>query len=718
MKNLSIRTLGSLLFLTAIVISGSGSASASIDDDGSIFEDKASGAVWEVVGPMGGDVRAVAIDPKDPDRLYISTLDGQIHISTDAGKSWQLLVNLNEPLLVIDNLRVDRVDSSRIYAAGNRGNEAGGFYYSTDAGKSWTEAKELKDQAIHSFTQADYDAKVLFIGTRIGVFRSDNSGEKWSRVESTTTPINVNSFAVDPKNINTLYAGTTWRPYKSTDAGKSWRLIKTGMIDDSDVFALSIDKNEPSSVFASACSGIYHSTNGGENWRKIQGIPSTSRRTRDILINPADPMKVYAGTTEGFWMSANGGKTWSMTTQRNLEINSIAVHPDLPNRIFIGTNNYGMMVSNDGGRNWAQTNNKFTSRFTYSVTPDISQPDRLYALTKNTASSGGFVFVSNDGGVNWTHAKGLDINRHAAFTVIQDKVNQDVMYLGTNVGIFQSIDRGMTWKITTPDQTAKKAPARPLTAAQKRAAAAASAKAPVPAGPQMIPTLGEKIRILAHAEDEKGGILAGTDKGIYRMHDIKKGWEKLKMSEDLDANITAIYTSANVPGTIWSGTSRSGVIVSTDDGQTWSKTDSSPDGIPVSSIAGDPKQPNHIYVGTIQSLYLSRDGGRTWVRRGGNLPLGNYTSILINPSNTKEIFVSSAHENDGGVYRSDDAGMNWKRFDSKGMTLPSRRIWSMAFDPANSNRMFAGTHSSGVYVIDRKQEVAETTGAPLPTTGN
>ena len=144
MKTLSLRTIGSLLLLTAVLISGSVSALAVTDDDGSIFEDKTSGAVWEVVGPMGGDVRAVAIDPKDPDRIYISTLDGQIHRSTDAGKSWQLLVNLNEPLLVIDNLRVDRLDSNRIYAAGNRGNEAGGFFYSTDAGNHGRKPKSSK----------------------------------------------------------------------------------------------------------------------------------------------------------------------------------------------------------------------------------------------------------------------------------------------------------------------------------------------------------------------------------------------------------------------------------------------------------------------------------------------------------------------------------------------------------------------------------------------
>lgn len=716
MKYSLIRFLGSFLLSAAMIVSGNLSIVAATSDDGSIFEDKTNSAVWEVVGPSGGDVRSVAIDPKDKDRLYISTLDGQIHTSADAGKSWRLLVNLNEPLLIIDNLLVDRSDSKRIYASGNRGMEAGGFFYSKDTGQTWKEAKDLRKQSIHSLTQAAYDPKVIFAGTLTGIWRSTNSGEDWEEIKSETIPTRVNSMAVDPNNMNTIYAGTKYRPFKSTDAGKSWKLIRAGMIDDSDIFAISINQQSPNQMYASACSGIYESSNGGENWRKVQGIPSTSRRTRDILINPADPTKVYAGTTEGFWMSANGGKTWSMTTQRNLEINSVAVHPDAPDRIFIGTNNHGMMISNDGGRNWSQTNQNFTSRFTYTVAADLSQPNRLYATTLNTSSSGGFVFLSNDGGATWTQSKGLDINLHSAFAILQDRVDQNKMYLGTNIGLFQSIDRGATWKLSAPAKPVRKAPVKKLTAAQRKAAAAAAAK--VPAGPQMVPNLGEKIKVLAHTEDDKNGILAGTDKGIYRSYDISKGWEKLKITDGLDPSITTLYTSANVPGTIWAGTATSGVIVSTDDGVTWMKTNSSPDGIPVSSIVGDPKQPNHIYVGTIQSLYLSRDGGRTWVRRGGNLPLGNYTSILINPNNSNEIFVSSAHENEGGVYVSEDAGINWKRFDSKGMILPSRRIWSMVFDPNDANRIFAGTHSSGVYVIHRQNDVAKGTEATQPVTGN
>src|SRR6186713_2460929 len=59
-------------------------------------------ADWQVVGPEGGDVRVIAIDPRDKDRLYISTLDGHIHTSSDGGQTWRLLVNLNRPKLILD----------------------------------------------------------------------------------------------------------------------------------------------------------------------------------------------------------------------------------------------------------------------------------------------------------------------------------------------------------------------------------------------------------------------------------------------------------------------------------------------------------------------------------------------------------------------------------------------------------------------------------------
>jgi photosystem II stability/assembly factor-like uncharacterized protein len=672
-----------VLFGVNSVFAGGNSSSAIKFDD------------WSVVGPSGGDVRVIAIDPNNKNRIYISTLDGQIHTSADGGKTWNLLVNLNRPQLILDQLFVDSQNSNIIYTSGHRHTEPGGFFKSVDGGKTWKESKELKSQSIHAMTQSPKNPNILMVGTIGGVWRSDDFGDNWKKIKSDTMPININSMAIDPRDDKTILAGTWWRAYKSTDDGKSWRLVKDGMIDDSDVFAITINPRDANHIVASACSGIYESFNNGERWNKIQGIPSQSRRTRDIVQHPTIPGTIYAGTTEGFWMSTNGGKSWAMTTQRNLEINSIAVHPDEPNKVFIGTNNYGVMVSTDGGRNFSQTNENFSSRFTYSVTTDIENPNRLYATTHNTATGGGFVFISSDAGRNWTQAKNLDITRVSPFSIIQDRVNPNTLYLGTNIGIFRSADRGNSWTQIVAPRPVRTPPAR-------NARNARTATPPAAVETTLTPTLTEKVKILGYTQDGKNGFLAGTDNGLFRSYDISKGWEKLNLGVGISQNIFVITTNPQEPETIWAGTSISGVMVSRDNGVTWKKVNGIPDRIPVSSIKIDPLDSDKIYVGTTQTLYLSRDGGKSWTRRGGNLPLGNYTSILVNPKNTDEVYVSSALQSDGGIYFSNDSGWTWRRIDTRDRNLPSHRVWSLAFDPVNSDRIFAATHSAGVYIIERQ----------------
>lgn len=692
-------TLQKLYALTMIVLTSAVITAAS--NDLKKFDD------WSIVGPNGGDVRVVTIDPRNKNRLYVSTLDGQIHTSGDGGKTWSLLVNLNRPQLVLDQLFVDSQDSNIIYASGHRHKEAGGFFKSADAGKTWKEAKELKSESIHSMTQSLNNPNILMVGTINGVWESKDKGDSWKKIKSDTMPINIDSMAIDPRDDSTIFAGTWWRAYKSTDSGKTWRLIKDGMIDDSDVFAITVNPRNPDHIVASACSGIYESFNNGEKWAKIQGIPSQSRRTRDIVQHPSLEGVIYAGTTEGFWLSTNGGKTWSMTTQRNLEINSIAVHPSEPNKVFIATNNYGVMVSNDGGRNFSQTNDRFTSRFTYSITTDLEEPGRLYATTHNTATGGGFVFISSDAGRTWEQSKNLDVTRVSPFAIIQDRVDPKILYMGSNTGIFKSVDRGVNWfQVTAP---------KPVRAARSTKRSSRTKAAPQPVKVSTVPALTEKVKVLAYTQDGKNGFLAGTDSGLYRSYDISQGWEKLDLGVGIANNIFVITTNPQLPGTIWAGTSISGVLVSEDNGTTWRKVKGIPEGIPISSIRVDPQDPEKVYVGTLQTLYLTRDGGNSWVRRGGSLPLGNYTSILINPRNTNEVYVSSALQADGGIYFSEDAGQNWKRIDSKNLGLPSHRVWTLAFDPVDSNRIFAGTHSSGVYMIERKSssvaaEVREVTG--------
>lgn len=730
---------------------------------------------WRANGPPGGDVRSLVVDPSNPDRFYLGTLDAQIYTSPDAGKTWELLYNFNKPKLFVDHIIVDPRDSKIIYVAAHRHKEAGGFFKSTDGGRKFRESPELKNEALHSLTQAETNPNVLIAGTFNGIFRSDNSGDSWTQLPTYNTPglVHVESLAIDPRTTNTIYAGTWYLPYKSTDGGQTWRNIKNGIIDDSDIFAIDIDPRDPNHIIASACSGIYESKNGGEFWKKVQGIPSQSRRTRAIVQHPSIAGLVFAGTTEGFWRSDRGGAdgSWMVTTSRQLEINSIAIHPSRPQVIYIGTNNYGVMVSTDGGKNFVPTNGGYSGRFANVILSDRETPNRIYAATINTTTGGGFLFVSTDNGDSWRPSMRNMPPRLITYSILQDANNANLIYLGTNLGVYQSLDRGASW---APVWTAAKAqPATKKRGAKTKAATmrtpqvaaakpnetirkvqqalnAAGYSVGVPdghSGKQTIAavkkyqadrhlpvngkidsitlkslglSVGEAIDsadanvVLADAvnalvqtvdvETRQPLLLAATNAGLYRSVDPTAGWQKLPYGANLDSRTSCISTDPQQPETILVGTASSGVLMSRDGGKSWQPVNGVPTEAPVNTIARDPQRPNYYYVGTKQSFYMSHDGGASWNRRGGNLPFGDFTSILINPRNGDELFAGNAYQTGeigGGVYRSVNAGQTWARIDPKENRLPSQRIWALAFDSRDQNTLFVGSHSAGVYVVPR-----------------
>ncbi len=750
---------------------------------------------WHITGPTGGDVRALVVDPSDPSRFYFGTLDGQIYTSTDGGQNWRLLHNFNRPKLFMDHIIVDPRDSRVLYVATHRHKEPGGFFKSTDGGRTWKESPELREEALHSLTQSSKDPNLLVAGTNRGVYRSLDAGESWEKFNTAATPglINVESLVVDPRNTDVIYAGTWYLPYKTTDGGRTWFSIKNGIIDDSDIFAIDIDPRDPEHVIASACSGIYETKNAGSSWRKVQGIPSQSRRTRAILQHPSIGGIVFAGTTEGFWRSANGGDSWMLTTSKQLEINSIAVHPSKPQDIYIGTNNYGVMVSRDGGKNFVPTNGGYSGRFANAILADRERPGRIYATTINTTTGGGFFFISNDNGQTWQPSmRNLKENRLISYAILQDERDGNVIYLGTNYGVYRSTDRGASWSpLGAPkDEPGSKAKKPKATRRGRGAAASTSRPSSTRAqGPddmvrraqealnaagynvgtpdghagtrtvsairgyqadRGIPISGKLddatltalglaggvqtstpstklpspaifltdiVNALAPTWDEQGkpGIMAATNAGLYRTFDPSQGWEKLNYGGSLDQRTTTVSTTLQNQSTIYVGTATSGVLVSRDAGRTWRQVPGIPTTAPVSTIVQDKQRSAYIYVGTKQTLYYSHDGGERWIRRGGNLPYGDYAAILINPQNPSEIFVGNAYQNQGGgsttvnsggIYRSADAGLTWMRIDPRDVRLPSQRIWALAFDAGNSNRLFVGSHSAGVYVAERNGSTA------------
>src|SRR5688572_19308683 len=280
----------------------------------SSFASDARSQTWVPVGPPGGDVRSLASDPRDPRRIYLGTASGLLYRSDDAGARWhRMSPGFPRRGVSLDDIVVDP-RGTVLVGFWEVGGSQGGIAQSTDGGKTFTMLPGIEGHSVRGLALARSQPDMLVAGTIGGVFRSPDRGRTWHRLTPEGHPDlrNVGSVAVDPTDPMVIYAGTWHLPWKSTDGGRSWFPISTGMIDDSDVMTLTVDRWNPKNVFATACSGIYRSTDAATRWTKARGIPSSSRRTRAFAQSPDNQNLLFAGTVEGLWMSEDGGITWRL----------------------------------------------------------------------------------------------------------------------------------------------------------------------------------------------------------------------------------------------------------------------------------------------------------------------------------------------------------------------------------------------------------------------
>jgi photosystem II stability/assembly factor-like uncharacterized protein len=696
---------------------------------------------WEVTGPWGGDVREMISSPTNPELLYLGTSDGQIFRSTDGSRTWRRLKpGLDKRGLSVDDIIMDPRDTRVMYcgawavAAGNE--SAGGVFKSTDGGENWKLLARTKGLKILSLAMAPIDSNFLIAGAQSGVFRSTDGGDNWERIspERHAEIRNINSVAIDPKNNDVIYIGTHHLPWKTTDGGKTWKQTgyqAVGMIDDSDIMGICVNPVDSSLVYMNACSGIYRSNSGGEKWTKLPGIPFSARRTYALMPHPTQPNIIFAGTSEGLWRTRDGGKRWQLLTSKTVVIHSIVVHPDRPNRVLIATDDFGVRVSEDLGDTFAEANTGFIHRHILTIMPDASERGRILASVYHDGTSGS-LFVSTDGGDNWQpSSRGLGSRDVFALYQVPDSPN--VIYAGTNTGVYRSDDRGASWVfvgLEKKETPAKKPPVRrapsrrrasvaspavmstpgavgsyQTVAAQRRSnrkpkaapkkSAKKKPKVEPPLGPPLV-TLMNQVDDIAGFVDSDGrrGLMAATMEGLYRTTDETKGWEKVNITGyDMTGRVYSVSTHKDTPNRIFVGT-KGGLYVSYDSGRTWEQSERGPGEVIVKAIAQDPTDPDTIILGTNQFIFRSTNGGRTWVRKGGGLPGGDFTAVIINPSRPDEMLV--AEYSRGGVYRSVDKGHSWERIDAE---LPSNRVWTLTFDPFERNRIYAGSFSSGVYVL-------------------
>lgn len=321
------------------------------------------------------------------------------------------------------------------------GAASGGVWKSMNGGTTWKPVFDKYAQSIGAIRVDPKDAKTIWVGTGEpwvrnsvsigeGLYKTTDGGETWNRVGLPASE-RIASIAIDPVDSNIVYVaamGHLWAPggerglYKTTDGGKTWnRILYTD--EDSGCSGLSLDPHQPNVVFASmwqyrrkpwsfesggAGSGLFKSTDGGKTWTKLtddpkRGLPQGKIGRIAVAVAPSDGKRVYA-TVEAkdgaIFSSEDGGETW----KRGNAGANITIRPFYFSALFV----------------------------------DPKDPLKVYKPGLNLAAS-------EDGGVSFSTLGGsVHSDHHAMFFHPQ---NPEVLYLGTDGGLYISEDRGNTWRM-------------------------------------------------------------------------------------------------------------------------------------------------------------------------------------------------------------------------------------------------------------------------------
>ncbi|PQB04428.1 WD40/YVTN/BNR-like repeat-containing protein [Aureitalea marina] len=283
------------------------------------------------------------------------------------------------------------------------------------------------DQSIWVGTGETWTRNSVSVGD--GLYHSTDGGNNWKEIAGFEKSERIASIAINPDNSKEIYVGVLgalWSDsedrgvYKSTDGGETWNKIlyigpKTGAAD------VIMDPNNPSILYASmwefrrsgwgfasggATSALYKSTDGGANWNKIHnGFPEGDLGRIAVAVAPSDSNILYAVLE---------------TEEKSLN---------------------GLWKSTDAGSNWEHLNNDFglTVRpFYFSrITIDPRDPD---VVVKGGLSGS----ISRDGGKTFKSLGNMHSDIH---DIIFDINNSDIMYSGTDGGVYRSWNGGTTFEI-------------------------------------------------------------------------------------------------------------------------------------------------------------------------------------------------------------------------------------------------------------------------------
>jgi photosystem II stability/assembly factor-like uncharacterized protein len=607
---------------------------------------------WSSSGPFGGTVRAIAINPENPEQMLAGSHGAGIVRSTDGGSTWHPTQGLPKAELVFD-ISYARSNPDVVYA----GTLGFGAVRSDDGGQTWS---QIYSVATVIEIEADpFDPDTVFL-TETTLRRSQDGGATWEDV----WPIEQGGevIASAPSRPGRFYFSSATRVYRTDDWGDTWQ---GGGDAEWWVEDLAVDPTNADRLFAATAHGAYRSTNGADSWQDAEdGLPTdggSHRRIQAIQIDPLHPNVVYAAAERiggRIFRSADSGDHWSavLLDISTLAAWEIAAHPTNDDRLLIGMEHDGILQTTDARQTWQRTNRGL-------IASNIAS---LYALpgTQSVALAGTIgqgVFRTGTGGASWKNVglQGLDVEALSGSPAAPRTVYAAAMRhgAGTRGGVFRSTDAGLTWTRTA--------------------------------------LRNNWVIDLAVAPSDPRVVYAVSRGRAWRSDDGGASWRVIG-----DGFYSSVSVHPRRSGTVFLG-GRSAYFRSTNGGSSWQTAGAGWLPLDVWSFAFDPTNTSVILMAADGGLFRSRDGGKTWRRSGAAVfDATDLQEVTFDPAHPGRVYAAGAGLG-GGVFRSNDHGRTWTRF---GSGIAGTDVGNLALNAAG-DRLYAGTsafnygHGAGAFVF-------------------
>lgn len=597
---------------------------------------------WTPVGPPGGAVYGLAIDPKDAHVLYAGTWAGGIWKSKDGGANW---TRLSGPPVdeTFNGVVVSPADSRLVLGASPLG-----LYRSADAGVTWKKVMDLGPTSQPEMTGFAFDpAKPAIVyastdadGHPAGVFKSTDSGTTWKAAnEGIHQNSRVYNVAVS-RDSASVFAASSDGVYQSDDGGATWKLALSGKATHS------VATGPDGIVLAGTQGdGIWRTTDGSTWEVTTTDAKMSGNRVFALLSSSATPGLVYAGVPNRILRSTDGGVTWKTFARQFNWINfrSVAID-EKSGAVFGGTGRDGVVKSIDGGETWT-TGAGILSLGVTSILVDPAAPKRIFVGTTQ-----GGLHRSDDGGATWTLSN-EGITSRSVHSIAAHPTEKGTLMVGTREGAFRSTDSGASWTHTL------KGGCDPEVQHLRF----------VPSNPK---------RVWAHSGRDFCQVMRSDDGGLT--------WKESKTPRPDSSMVGhfAFHVDATDPDKIAFNTDRK-LHLSTDGGTTWTEATGIPATSRIQAIIAT-KSAEQLFAATTDGIYRSADGGKTWTASGGaDL---NVRRLLFDPA-SGTIWAGAWK----GVHRSTDDGKTWSRV---GGDPPHPDVVALALE---SKALLVGFSGGGVY---------------------